>query len=339
MSTESTSPGSLSGGAQARDGEGSSVQTGVGTNGGGEDPQAMVADLQKQLADMQRLLSMVNLQPAAATPPVINVTAQAAVRIKPFSGFVPQPGEVTFTEWEQQCQQLLQDGTIPDLRAKMLGSLRGLAYQQAKDCGSAADILETLRSIYGEVKTVDDMLLEFNTMALQPKEAPSVFLGRLWSALSEVAAKVEMGEPEQRRRVYHVFSRSVPPMLALELRNTFGFPGEATPDLTKLLQTVRRVEGTSGEPNSRTRDSSRVHASAAGVSTGLSEGDLDKIAEKVAEKLRPAFPGPPGPVPPGSHPPQFRGRCYRCGGPGHFARQCRNTQDLNANQSASGARR
>jgi hypothetical protein len=164
--------------------------------------------------------------------------------------------------------------------------------------------------LYGEVRTADDLLMAFAAARPHAKEKPSDFLLRLWDLMNKVKEIKTMTEADYYGRVYHHFCHQLPPLMALEVRQQFGFPGEACPDPTKLLVGVRRMELVEGTPTSAKAHAAAVQAQNQGE---LSKAALDRIAEKVAAKLRPG-----------------RGKCWKCGQPGHIARRCpENEQPLN----------
>jgi hypothetical protein len=225
-------------------------------------------------------------------------------RLNTFTGLAPKSkDEVDFFEFERQSKQLLQDASIHNAKEKILGSLRGIPVKQVKACNTADEILEKLRGIYGNCMSAEDRYLTFSELKPTTKESASEFLCRLWGEMSRINEDNIFTETQAAVKIYHIFMKNCHHTLAMELRQKFGFPGEASPDLTELLQQVRRLEGSLPETKPK------VQVNAATVQEPLTDTQLDQIAEKVASKLQAV------------RKPKI---CYRCGQGGHLARSCRN---------------
>jgi hypothetical protein len=268
---------------------------------------------------MREIMKTPNETPAAAAekaspsavPPSINVTVKAPtppVRLGVFTGLKPKGGmELSFTDWLQRVETYLSEK--PDdaeSLQKLKSSLRDLAKEQTNDCKSTEDLVKKLKSIYTHLKCVEDQLMDFGMMKPEKTETLEEFLKRLWAAFTKLNEGKNFNEEDMKRKVYHQFMgrvNAIKPLVALELRGTFGVPGVASPDLTEVLKRVKEV------------DSSTPTASAkvAGVHTGL-DMDMDKLAEIVADKLKDRLQVQRR-VP-------FRGNCYKCNKPGHIARNC-----------------
>jgi hypothetical protein len=151
--------------------------------------------------------------------------------------------------------------------------------------------------------SAEDRYLAFSELKPTTKGSASEFLCRLWGEMSRINEDNIFTETQAAVKIYQIFVKNCHPTLAMELRQKFGFPGEASPDLTELLQRVRRLEGSLPETKPK------VQVNAATVQEPLTDAQLDQIAEKVASKLQAV------------RKPKI---CYCCGQGGHLARSCRN---------------
>lgn len=309
-----------------------------------EAPLSQILHLQEQLAKMMAQLS---------TPAPVNVNvSMASHRIGIFTGLKPSGGaEVEFSTWKDQVNTYTNETTdnSQEVLRRVKSSLKGVAKSQISDCTTVESILEELSKTYSKTKCADDINLEFITIKPKREESPSEYLLKLWDFLTREG---QFSSEEIKRKVYHSFMtniRSSFPLLELEVRTKFGIPGEAKPDLSDVLRTVRLA--TVSAPSQQTaRSQSQV--------TG-GEIDYDRLAEAVVKKLSTQLPNlstehsstaeaPRAQAPPPDFqgaPRPRRGNCYQCGRPGHIARFCRNSninfknnkKNLNENQLLVGS--
>lgn len=303
-----------------------------------ESSDSTFEELSQKLAELTT--KMAELQASAQRPVTVEVCAPTHNRLNVFTGLPPTGGgEVSFPDWESQVQSLLRNTSVPNPLPRILGSLKGIAYEQVKQAASAEEVLSILQSTYGDTRCADDRYLQFSRLTPKPRESGSEFLCRLWSEMTKLNQQRVFTAADAQKKVYHIFCKGVSPLLALELRGTFGFAGEASPKVEDVLKVVKRLDGTTESPVVATEAANRtiqVDAVTAAVRQEttpliLTEEQLDRLAEKVAailaQKQRPS-----------------RGACYGCGSREHFVRDCprkaamqRGQQQGNASPSASGS--
>ncbi|XP_059165036.1 uncharacterized protein LOC131947758 [Physella acuta] len=333
-----------------------------------EDSDPTLEKLSQELAKLTA--KMAAMQADAQRPVKVEVCAPAHnSKLSVFTGLPPTGGgEVSFPEWETQVQCLLRNTSVPNPLPRVLGSLRGIAYERVKQAASPEEVLCLLQSTFGDTRCAEDRYLQFSRLTPHPRESASEFLCRLWSEMTKLNQQRIFTEADAQKKVYHTFCKGVSPLLALELRGTFGFAGEASPKVEDVLKAVKRLDGSAESPVVATAAANRtiqVDAVTAAVHQEttpplmLKEEQLDRLAEKVdavtvagrqettplmlteeqldrlAEKVADILARKQQPS---------RGACYGCGSTKHFVRDCprkaarqRGQQQGNASRSASGS--
>ena len=257
--------------------------------------------------------------------PIVNVKVAAPTllpRLKCFTGLAPTGGnEVSFSEWEAQAEQVLNDTTNDNPLQTLKSTLRGLAREQIRYITHAEELVTRLRHIFGEVKPPDDLYLDFCKLQMEKKELPSAFLLRLWSQLLQINKTTQFTDPELRVKLYRTFVRALEQsysMLSLEIRGAFGFPGTASPHLEDLLRTVRRLEETL--PTSRATQS---HSHAHQVTSKEQDALVDEIVSRVSERLETTLEAKLEARLEARLPRRgIRGGCFNCGEADHYIRDC-----------------
>ncbi|XP_070194180.1 uncharacterized protein [Littorina saxatilis] len=275
---------------------------------------AEINDLRERLAGVTEELGRQRMQPVS----VQVVAPPQTPRLKTFTGFAPAGGnECDFRTWAQQMDSFLLTPDLKPCDPRILASLRGVAFNAVKDLTTNADIVAKIRSLFGCVEDTEAQLLAFAGRRLKPKEKPADFLLQLWGELLEINTTAKMEKEELQKKLYRTFCtglQSALPLLALEMRNKFGFPGTAAPALDDLLLMVRRTAEMAPAPATKATIQSNVHQVEAPVNI-----DYDKLADKVAERLRSAPTEGLRSAPRGG-----KRLCFNCGVFGaHIARECR----------------
>ncbi|XP_059147533.1 uncharacterized protein LOC131935181 [Physella acuta] len=246
--------------------------------------------LSQELAKLRATMAELE-QTSAQRPVTVEVCMSTHNRLNLFTGLPPTGGgEVSFPDWETQVQCLLRNTSVPNPLPRILGSLRGIAYEHVKQATSPEEVLSLLQSTFGDTRCADDRYLQFSRLTPHPRESASKFLCRLWSEMTKLNQQRSFTEADAQKKVYHTFCKGVSPLLALELRGTFGFPGEASPKLGDVLKAVRRLDGTTEfrvEATAAANRTVQVDAVTAAVRQEttpplmLTEEQLDRLAQKV----------------------------------------------------------
>ena len=193
--------------------------------------------------DLIRLVLKAEEQKTVVPQVVIEAQPQ---RLKIFTGLPPKTNqEVSYCEWDRQAAQLLKDTSEKNPKARLLSSLRGLAYDQIDTTSTVSSIREQLKAIYGDSRTADDLYLAFAEMKPERKETMSDFFLRLWAKLLEINTVTNYGKMDFNCKLFRTYAKGIEstfPLLALELRNTFGHPGTISPAPADVLQCTRRLE-------------------------------------------------------------------------------------------------
>lgn len=274
---------------------------------------AELNDLRERLAGVTEELGRQRQQPITVqvdNPP-------QPQRLKTFTGLAPAGGnECDFRAWAQQMESFLLTPDLKPCDSRILASLRGVAFNAVKELTTNADIISKIRSLFGCVEDTEAQLLAFASRRLKPKEKAADFLLQLWGELLEINTMAKLGKEELQTKLYRTFCtglQSTLPLLALEMRNKFGFPGTAAPALDDLLLMVRRTAEMAPAPATKATTQAHAHQVEAPAI------DYDKLADKVAERLRPAPTEGVRPAPRGG-----KRLCFNCGVFGaHIARDCR----------------
>ena len=193
--------------------------------------------------DLIRLVLKAEEQKTVVPQVVIEAQPQ---RLKIFTGLPPKTNqEASYYEWDRQAAQLLKDTSEKNPKARLLSSLRGLAYDQIDTTSNVSSIREQLKAIYGDSRTADDLYLAFAEMKPERKETMSDFFLRLWAKLLEINTVTNYESVDFNCKLFRTYAKGIEstfPLLALELRNTFGHPGTVSPAPADVLQCTRRLE-------------------------------------------------------------------------------------------------
>ena len=244
--------------------------------------------------------------------PIIVEAQPAQPRLRVFTGLPPSGGnEVGFTDWAAQAEQTLKERNA---RERLISSLKGLALERVEGCVDAQAVVDRIKKTFGEVRPADDLYLKFCENRMKQGEEASDFFLRLWADLVSVNKSTMFASSVFNQKLYFVFARALDltnRLLALEVRNLFGMPGEKSPEPGDVLRGVRQLESSS---RTRTARSHELHAEQTPPSPvpelGMSEADVERVAVRVAELLRP------------KRRPRSEIDCRLCGQFGHYAYEC-----------------
>lgn len=309
-----------------------------GTSGNSNDPMS--------LNQLEKLFRQVKLTVPNPIP-----------RLRIFSGKLPLPnGELNFDTWEKQIVEFMREPelTKEDKYRRVLSSLRCVARDLVEDCTTVNEILEALNPAFGDIKSGDELYVEFCQKKLLPAELPSTFILRMWETLTKIKVYCDFDNDETLRKFYQVIMKQLEvtyPLITLEMRTQLGFPGIVNPPLTAILNLVRIREVTLPQASIPDQNTApRTKTAAVSLSTTTEEGEIRRLTERckrLEDKLDaltssnvpstipswncpgnmsyPTFPAPRT-IPPSQ---QFlrspRGPCFSCGvWNQHYARDCLN---------------
>ena len=302
----------------------------------GDTAQELV-ELRRQLKEMNILhhREMDELRQKMGQPVNIQLAVPSSVRLKTFTGLPPQGGnECNLDTWVDQVDALLKDPTVKDIDPRLLSSLRGIAADAVKSCSSNKDIVSTLQSVFGTIHDPEELLLAFASERIKKNETPASFLSRLYEDLLKINKRAGLTQLDLQRKLFRTFCQGAEPshpLLILELRNHFGFPGTAHPDFTVLLQTVRKLsEGVTARKSASTA----VNVQAQQVTTEVSPDLVSRIVDEVTAKVTDIFTtsvmkgqltNQGSTTPRNSRRVIPQGHCFNCGAwRDHVARDCPN---------------
>ena len=268
-------------------------------------------------ASGSRSRSFVTSTPAPVVPPFhVTVAPSTDPKLGVFTGLKPEGGkQLPYQEWRDRVRQYSQEAVDEDtVLRKVKASLRGVAFQLVEDKVVLSDLLHELDSVYGSQLTAEDEYSSFVKLTKTRGETDEDFFVRVWDRFVTLNGDRKFSEREGNTKIFHVFSTNVSdPLLKAELRSQFGQAGVSYPKPADVLKYLKQ-RNWSGQ-NSRTVNTAAVQESA------LTESDLDKIAELVAQKLSTQKP---------RRIQKKKFACFVCNSPDHKAAQCpHKTQDLN----------
>ena len=263
-------------------------------------PQNRIREMQLQHAE--ELARMKRELEAAHVPYRIQLQQPPPPpRLKLFTGLPPTNSqEATFGEWRQQAMQILKDGALSDKSVHLKRSLRGAALQQIDVSGATEPkaIIDLLTNLFGELKTPEDRYMEICRLRPKKDQLLSEFLLTIYNQMEEVRQQANLTDEESHRRTYFALSKGCSnDLLAMELRNRFGIPGEATPEFSSLFRFIRQIEGLE---SSKARRAVPMAQSAAHV---VDENRVQDSHSKAKAKNQGRY-------------------CYKCGEEGHMYKNC-----------------
>jgi hypothetical protein len=276
---------------------------------------------------------------------VVKSNTSTAAKLRQFSGTVPIPGgQVDFNTWYHAASRLCKNTELSDddKLARIHNSLSSPALdiaQSALDSESHETTLQLLKNVYGSVEDPQDVLNDFHTTVMSPKELPSEYLTRLHLKLHKLKNLniLQHDAPTSllKQFIYgcsdetlimklHLEEKKTPPeygVLLLSLRTEeakrrkkhFAFKtthsyqqnAEATPvedkELTQLKSEVSSLQAQIANMSAKQNDSGSSRTPRASTS-----GDHRKSREQPGSSRRKL---------------KF---CFKCGEPGHVVWRCTN---------------
>ena len=296
--------------------------------GGGPDAPVGLNVPGDQIAALQDQLQALKLQYAsaqasfetqleAAKQPKMTVVAQAVPqlpKVKTFTGLAPaSPQEATFSDWHVQMREAVEDESVLNKGGFVRRHLRGPALHQVASLGTndATTMLAHLSELFGDLKIPDDRYIEVCQMRPMSGQRLQEHLLLISQKMEEIQRSAKYVQEEYNRRLYLAFSKGCSGLVALELRNKWGVPGEGSPTFAALFRHIRQIEDL--EPAKGRKGATPAEAAVHALS-----------ATEASDQ-----PSASGTASPSGQTTQRRGQagkgyCFKCGLEGHMYRACRN---------------
>ena len=278
---------------------------------------------------------------------VVKSSSCTAVELRQFSGTVPVPnGQVDFNTWYQAAARLCKHEELSggEKVSRIHNSLSAPALDIAEstlESESPESTLRLLRNVYGSVEDPRDVLNDFHTTIMTPKEQPSEYLSRLYLKLQKLKSfdLLQSGEASSRLLKQFIYGCADETLIVkLRLEEKENNP----PDYGDLLLDVRTAEvkrkkqysmhklapsyphSTESENAELTQLKEKILSLRAQLTYFSSKQNKSETSLQTTPKASSS--GMPRPIEQatGSSSKRKRKFCYKCGRTDHFVWSCDN---------------
>ena len=246
--------------------------------------EAPVAETSRQVHE--ELASSIPRHPLGAgdSTIVVKPSTCTAAKLRQFSGTTPVPsGQVDFNTWYKAAARLCKHDELSndEKLARIHNSLSSPALdmsQTALDSESPENVLKLLRNVYGSVEDPRDVLNDFHTTVMTPREQPSEYLNHLYLKLQKlknlgVVQTEDASSILLKQFIYGCSDEMLILKLQLEEKNT-------PPDYGDLLLALRKEEAKREKKHFAYKPTRSYQQSAEATEAGSSE--VDKLKTEVA---------------------------------------------------------
>lgn len=277
-----------------------------------------------------------------AKPAAIAGHGQTPPRISQFSGDAGK--DVSYAQWQFEVRGLQRDGNYSEalMLQAVRRSLRGTATEVLLHLGEDVklnNVVSKFNLVFGNILPADTILEQFYTARQRDTETAATWACRLEDLMAQLRVKDAMVTAgDTAKSMLH--SKFYSGLRSGILRNALRHKYDAGDSFEDLLMAARVAEL---EEQSEKKTTAKVHQATAVDSDMTKKLDQvlagpDEVRKRLDKLEQDKKTSPSGPSQGESggqnqqKPNTFRGKCYKCGEPGHPKWRC----PLNQQQPASG---